>query len=657
MAIVKMNKFTLFAFESQKEALLQKLQQFEGVQFISSSFNIEEDLDFLKVDSGEKIMGTLLDKQLKVKFSLDFLNRFVEKEKGLKSKLKEKKTITYNRLKEIGNEDRWVALYEELKSLDESLNNYKNEITKLEGEINNLNPWSSFDASFDDLKALKFCSYFLGSIPKKTKETFKEELNNSIQEYYYEEISEIKDSAYILLVVYKDYDEQSLEMLKKYGFNNTPFTYDDTPQNIIKEKRDKIFELNKKEEEIIFKVKNYKDKIEELELYYEFFENEIKKGEALANFVKTDKVVALLGWVPFSMKDDFETLIEKVAGNSYYIEFQEPEEEDNVPVLLKNNKFAEPYEIVTSMYSLPIYKEVDPTPIMAPFFFVFFGMMLSDAGYGLTMFLGSLLALKLLPLEENAKKFMRLFLSISISTMAWGVIYGSYFGDMPKFFTPNGIKPLWVDPSLSPMSVLAVAAVMGIIHIYTGLGIKAYELIKDGKPLDAFFDVGFWYFTLTGALLLLGKSLVGVEVLGVIGKYMAIAGAVGLVATQGRENKSIIGKFFGGLFGLYNITGYLGDLLSYSRLLALGLATGLIGSSFNLMVKLLGKGVFAIVFGLIIFLFGHVFNIAINVLGAYVHACRLQYLEFFGKFYNGGGKAFTPFKLKNKILNVKHEED
>lgn len=283
-------------------------------------------------------------------------------------------------------------------------------------------------------------------------------------------------------------------------------------------------------------------------------------------------------------------------------------------------------------------------------------MMLSDAGYGLLILIGSTLAIKFFNLNKNTKKFMRLFASISISTIIWGILYGSYFGDAPTLFVSSGIKPVWLDPSKDPMSVLVIAMTMGIIHIFTGLGIKAYELIKNGKPWDALFDVGFWYATVGGAVLLLVSSSLNMPGLGTAAKYILIAGAAGLILTQGRSNKNIVGKIAGGLFGLYGITGYLGDILSYSRLLALGLATGLIGSSFNLIIKLLGKGIGAVIAGILIFVCGHIFNLAINALGAYVHACRLQYLEFFGKFYTGGGKAFKPFKSKNKYINVIKED-
>lgn len=652
MAIVKMSKFTLLAFDSQKEILLENLQKFEGVQFINLQEKAVDELEFLREASDHKKASEIEGELAKVKFSLEFMNRFIEREKGFKAIKKGKKNLKYDEVKEFSENSNWISTYEILKKYDTKLNELKNEISRLQGDIEVISPWIKLDASFDDLKNIRSSNYFLGSINKNLMDEFLEKFNNEIEDSYIEKIDEVKDEINLLVIFHKTFEEEAGNILSQYGFNKVDLKYSGKPKDIIEDFNEKIEKYKKEELDIIDEIKKYKDKIEELEIVYEYYKLEENKARVGENFLKTDKVLLFQGWTPEEKKSELEHILKECCGDYYFIEFMKPSEEDNVPILLKNNKFAEPYEAITAMYSLPQYNEVDPTPILAPFFFVFFGMMLSDAGYGFVMLIASILSLKLLPLDKSVQKFMKLFRSISISTIAWGIIYGSYFGDAPKLFFPAGIKPLWLDPSLDPMSVLIVCVIMGVIHLYTGLGVKAYGLIQSGKALDALFDVGFWYLTLTGAMFILAGPAVGFPSLALVGKYMAIIGALGLVATQGRGNKGLVGKIAGGLFGLYGITGYLGDILSYSRLLALGLATGLIGSSFNLMIKLLGNGIFAWVLGIIIFLGGHIFNLAINVLGAYVHACRLQYLEFFGKFYNGGGRQFTPFKSNNKYVNI-----
>ena len=647
MAIVKMNKFTLLAFHSQKEIILESLQKFQGVQFINLQEKVTEEMPGLKEAADNIKISEIQGELAKVKFSLEFMDRYIEKEKGFKAITKDKKHLKYDDIKKLSEKSNWTETYETLKKYDSKLNDLKNEVSKLQGEIEELTPWIKLDVPFTDLKKLQSSNYLLGTINKNLADEFLEELNSQIPASYTEKLGEVREDMNLFVLFHKQYTELIEDLIKKYNLNKTDFKYSNTPKEVISGHNKRIQECAKEEKSIEDGIRALKDKVEDLEIAFEYYSMEEGKAKAGEYFLKTNKILVLEGWTPKDLKPELEGIIKDCCEDNYFIEFKEPTEEDNVPILLKNNKFAEPYEVITAMYSLPSYNEVDPTPILAPFFFVFFGMMLSDAGYGFVLFLASLLALKLLPLDKSVQKFMKLFVSIGISTMIWGVLYGSYFGDAPTMFIPGGIKPLWLDPSLDPMTVLLVAAAMGFIHLYTGLGVKAYGLIKSGQVLDALYDVGFWYLTLTGLVLLLA-----VPSLAVVGKYMAIVGALGLVATQGRSNQGLGGKIAGGLFGLYGITGYLGDVLSYSRLLALGLATGLIGSSFNLMVRLLGNGVFAWIFGAIIFLGGHIFNLAINVLGAYVHACRLQYLEFFGKFYGGGGKQFTPFTTKNKYIRI-----
>jgi len=304
------------------------------------------------------------------------------------------------------------------------------------------------------------------------------------------------------------------------------------------------------------------------------------------------------------------------------------------------------------MYSVPKYKEIDPTPLLAPFYIFFFGMMLSDAGYGLVMFVGTLIALTTFNLDEDTRRSIKMFFLLSISTIFWGIMYGSYFGDFIK------IAPLWMKPDSNVGLLMIVSVVMGLIQIYVGLGIKAYMQIRDKDYFGAFADVGLWYITLTGAIIWALSAFVDLASLGVpaviiaIAKYGTIAGMVGIVLTNGRQESSIGGKLGQGFYALYGITSYVGDLVSYTRLAALGLATGFIAYAFNIMVSMVSTSWATIIFGIAIFVVGHVFNLFINALGAYVHTCRLQYLEYFGKFYEGGGTSFEPLKYNSKYFKI-----
>lgn len=268
-------------------------------------------------------------------------------------------------------------------------------------------------------------------------------------------------------------------------------------------------------------------------------------------------------------------------------------------------------------------------------------------------------------------KSLRLFMYCGLSTLFWGVMFGGYFGDVINvvsrtFFGKEvTIAPVWFAPLNEPMRLLIYSMLFGLIHLFAGLGAKGYMCIRDKRYLDFFCDVVLWFMMLIGLLIMLLPSelfvsisqmnIVFPPIVNTLGKVLAIAGAVGILLMSGRANKNPALRIALGAYDLYNITGWLSDILSYSRLLALGLATGVIASVVNQMGSMAGGGIFGAILFIIVFIIGHTFNLAINLLGAYVHTCRLQYVEFFGKFFEGGGIPFTPFKANTKYVDIKEE--
>jgi len=649
MAIVKMSKFSLLSFKSRKETLLETLHKFENVQFVNLQEKEEEDLKFFSADSEKVKISEVEEIQAKLKFCIDTLNKFSPKEGGLKALKEGKKTISYEELQQIGTTSHWQEYYKVLKENETKLNEIKNEKTKLNGEIEALIPWRQLDAKFSDMRNLRKVSYFLGSIPKLAKETFLEEFSSSILNSYVEFISDVKSDSNIFVLVHKNETEEAEKILKQFGFNNVNFTYENSPNEVIESLTNDLKELNEKEEDIKGFIKNYSENREEIEIVHEYYSNIHDIANASDNFLNSNNVLAIEGWVPTNLINKLEETIKGVAGEDYYLTFEDAQVGDpEVPILLKNNKIVKAFESITKMYSIPKYSEVDPTPLLTPFYLVFFGMMMADMGYGLLMIIASAIALKCFNLEDSKKDFIRFFFYLGFPTFIVGALYGGFFGDIIK-----GLKGV-VDPAKDVVIILIVSMVLGLIQLYFGLGVKAYMLIKEHKPLDAVYDVFSWYAALTGALLLLGGGPLGLSPMVVtIGKWVMIVGMILIVLTGGRENKNIGARLGAGLYSLYGISGYVGDLVSYSRLMALGLAGGFIGSAFNLMISLLGNGPVKWIVGPIIFILGHVFNLLLSALGAYVHTCRLQYVEYFGKFYEGGGKEFKPFKSRNKFINIK----
>ena len=463
-----------------------------------------------------------------------------------------------------------------------------------------------------------------------------------------------KDMFYTAVLTPEERQDDVLALLKQSGFSLVTFkdmkgTVTENLERIEGEKDVLENEIKKTASEI-GAAAGMKDGIEE---YSDILTIGLDKERIRAKLLKTRKTFFIEGWVPERCVSDVSAILDE---NGCYYTFREPLEDEEVPVLMENRSMVVPFEAVTEMYSLPAYRGFDPTSIFALFYAVFFGMMLSDAGYGILMAVGCWAALKKFDLEGMTYKMVKLLFYCGISTTVWGALFGGWFGDIVPVFTRTflekevAVSPLWFNPLDDPMKLLILSLALGVIHLFIGMGIKAYMQIREGHWFDAVCDEGFWYVTILGLIAWLGGGTIN-EALPEIGMYMSIAGGAGLLLTGGRHNKGF-GKITGGLSNIYNITSYMSDILSYARLLALGLATGVIAQVVNTMGTLFGGGITGLIALTVIFLFGHTLNLAINALGAFIHASRLQYVEFFGKFYEDGGEPFDPFRRKTKYIKL-----
>lgn len=564
---------------------------------------------------------------------------------------------------EIAGEDTQGALEicQKVEELQKEMSAAKSRISQEEFLQASLAPWRELDLPLEETST-ESSEILLAAVPVMVTP---EELERRQQEQelgaYLSVVSEDKDQRYAAAIVHRDKAAGYQELLRQSGA--TLITFDGlsgTAGENIAASRDRAKQEDERIEELEKELAAYGERLSEVQLAWDSTQLSIDCRKAEQSLLRTQETFLTEGWVPQRQKAKVE---KSLSGYTCFYEFREATEEDDPPVLLKNNKFVEPFEAITEMYALPAPHSLDPNPFMAPFFFVFFGMMLSDAGYGLVLAIAGLLGAKYLDMGVNGKKLLKMLGYCGISTVFWGAVYGSWFGDaIPKvtevFFGNRVQVPMVLDPLTNPMPVLIMAFIVGYIHILVGMGLKAYLMIRRGHALDAFFDVGLWYFVLVGLVIFAGGQMViGSVLMAQIGQWMAIIGAVGLVLTQGRDKKNPFMKLANGVLSLYDITGYFSDLLSYSRIMALGLATGVIGQVVNTMGTLPGRNIIGAVLFVVIFLFGHLLNLAINALGSYVHTSRLQYVEFFGKFFEGGGQAFRPLRPATKYVYVNNQEE
>jgi V/A-type H+-transporting ATPase subunit I len=375
---------------------------------------------------------------------------------------------------------------------------------------------------------------------------------------------------------------------------------------------------------------------------------QLAKIRALLDGEQTAQVIVSDFWIPGSRLGELKRIVEAHSGLSD-LEISDPSGDDKPPTLLRNPGWARPIEALVTMYGTPAYGGFDPTIITTPFFYAFFGICFGDAAYGLLIAGAIAVILSKTRPSESARGFLTIVMIGNLCAFAFGAVTCSWFGDSLTSF--SFLKPLgWLssiqllDPMRDPMKMLVISLAIGFIQIMLGLAMAMRANLIKGDKVAAFADQGGWILFLCG-LVLIGLSAGGV--IGIPAKIsgmVALAGTVILVATQGREKKSFIGKLLSGVMSLYNVTGYLGDVLSYSRLLALGLGSAAIAMVVNLLSNLVsGVPFIGVLLGILVFVMGHVFGMAINILGAFIHSLRLQYVEFFGKFYDASGEEFKPF--------------
>ena len=631
MSIAKMNRVTIIGTKDNKEEILKKIRKLGFFQ-IEDMTHIVDDEEFKgvfhKEERNEEI--SKLNQRLQ---AIEKAISNIRKHHKVKKSMFAGKEYYEELTEEVAQEAYDQA--QKINKLTEEIEQNNQKVKELSDEIIELEPWIDFSISAD-LKKINYIKIMLGTISVKVKkEQIELALNKEKVEYSISIINKDKTNMYIAVTTKSENQAQVKRILKKFDFKEKEIELEEeTIFDKIQREKQEISKLEEKIEEDKNELKP--EQIKELENLYDYYLNKRDLKVVEKNIVTTKNTFYLEGWMPEGCKIE--------NNNKFIIKVREEQEDENAPVLVKNNKIVEPFQSITNMYSVPNKHELDPNGIMSFFYIIFFGLMLSDAGYGLLLLLGCLFMIKKKKYARGEGNLVKLLAWCGGSAVVWGIFFGSCFGNLIP------LKPV-IDPLKDVMPLMGLALLLGIIHIYTGMFMKAIELVKQKKVFDAICDVGFWYLLLTGVFLLVVPIVAGdIGIWSEVGKYLAIAGVVGVILTGGRKEKNIIKKCTTGLSSLYDITSYLSDVLSYSRLMALCLSTGVIAQVVNLLGGLVGP-IPAVFVGII----GHGFNLANSALGSYVHTSRLQYVEFFGKFYEGGGKEFTPFKYKNKYTRIKEE--
>lgn len=523
-------------------------------------------------------------------------------------------------------------------------------------EIQALEPWLGYELPLS-LTSTADTQLTLGYLPpgRDAGET-NAALLDELGECHLESLAEGVAGSFCAFICHRSKADAAREPLFKAGFTKLDLAAygDTTAASAMRTLGARSEKLDAEAEEIKQNLTDLTSELPALELAADIAATDAGCRASKMLTSDTAETTVLTGWVPAGAEALVNDELSKISKrNTIYWEFADPAEGDNPPVKLLNRSLFRPFESVIALYSLPAYGKYDPTVIMSIFFFVIFGLMLGDAIYGLILTVGGLLAVKLLDLDEGIKRLVKLFAICGVSCTISGLLFGSWLGDLPSAFNQNMLGgealnvAVWFDMVTDPMTFLILALAVGALHLLTGMGIQMYLLFKQGRPFEAIFDVGSWFVLFAGiGLYFIVKP---------VGTVLAIAGALMLVLTQGRASKNPIMKLLKGIMSLYNIINYISDLLSYSRIMALGLASAVIASVINILAMLAGPNIVGFILMPVILIFGHLVNLLINLLGTFVHTSRLQYIEFFGKFYEDGGQPFKPVSPKLKHVRVDGE--
>ena len=666
MAVSKFLKLKVVLHNSVRDevvAFLQRLGVIEFVNLPSVLGDKTQELGMVLYDSRSvaELEAVLND----FRFALEYLEGFKTEKKSIMDRLfVEKVYLSEEELeREVSGLD-YRGIVSDVREKERKINEIRNRRAQLFAERELLEDWKDLGIALEFFeRGTQETEGIIGSLKVEEFEKFRSDVESKLSLWEFRMLpSKPDEKAFALIYMRKD-GSVVREIIKDYNF--TAFSVPKrkgTPVEALRDIEEEFELLKHQEGELKEKLKSYLPMLGKLKLAYDYLCIVADRMRANTNFVATGKATVFEGWVQQKDARKVEELLKRYAGLVAY-RFDEPEPDDVVPSVIENRPLIQPFEVLTTLYGLPVYgKDIDPTPHMAPFFFVFFGLCLTDAGYGLViaLLMGYLLFKYGNKFPPAAKKFFTVLFYSGISTVIFGGIESAWFGDL--FFNISWLKPLGnlslkvqlLDPMKDPITVLMLSLALGVVHIFYGLILKAYVNIKQGKVKDAIFDQVGWLWFLS-SLMLLGGVKTGKLPGSLLGfsYVMVVIGAGILVATQGREEKNIIKRALKGIMSLYDVMSYLSDVLSYSRLLALGMGTTVIAMIVNMLAMMVGRTPYVgVVLMVIMLVFGHIFSILVNALGAFIHSTRLQYVEFFSKFYEGGAKAFEPFSINTKYTKI-----
>ncbi|MGI6109403.1 MAG: V-type ATP synthase subunit I [Eubacteriaceae bacterium] len=618
--LIPMKKVTLIFLKEDKREMLESLQRGGQLMIIPP----EEE----KVQTDQSVIDADKVKMEQAQSMLRLMNSVVTKHSFFVDRPK----IAYSQFMKANERGQEIAA--QTSEISQKITWCNTRIATAQSQNDALEPWLDLTIPTKELESGKYVSIFTGFIP----ENVVQEVSTCIQENDSELhlYGSAPEGRAAVILVYAPESTAVLEEAKEHGFTEAAPPPADVPPRQVYEANEAIVSGAQEELEALnVQLEALTGERNDLELLIQQMVS--KESREAIPYSGTLETMTITGWIREDRQEKLQQDVSRVT-DVYDLEITDPPEGEKPPTVTQNSKFLASFETITDMFSLPKPGTIDPAPVAGPWYWIIFGMMIGDVGYGAVSIILLWLFRKIKQPRGSFRKLINVLYYSSYMTVFWGVMFGSYFGE-----TWN---PIMFSPLDDPMRMLIFVMIIGVLQIFSGMSIKIAEQVRAGKLMDALFDQVSWM------VLIVGLGLLFIPAAATAGKWMAIAGAVVILCTAGREKKGIIGKAIGGLLGLYNISSYLSDILSYSRILALALATTVVGMVMNLLAGMVAGSIIGYIAAALILLAGHVFNLAMSTLSAYVHDSRLEYIEFFNQFYEGGGYAFTPLAISEEYYDV-----